>query len=333
VQTFQPGAEPPIRYRFDVSKVISRAFSITWRHRWLWVLGVFGGAGVGGGFNFNVGGKRSKALAQVGQFVAAHPVLLMVLAVTLLLIVVVGFAISCVAVPGSIWAGLQLDAGHEVGLRMAWRQGRARGWRYFRLALLQGLIGLTVLLGFGLFVLAGMVLFSLGHESMIPVLVLGGLVVILALIAALLVLDFGLLWSSRLLVIMELGAVDSIRAGWWLFKYTWGDTVVFSLAFGVAKRAVSLGLVVVVLVVSVPGIVMVAVFFATKAAPLILLVFGALWLLVIGGGVAVVSGGYLGALDQVGYALAARDLALARGMRVRPEVIGYDPALQLSLPG
>ncbi|HEY8741280.1 MAG TPA: hypothetical protein VIN56_11875, partial [Candidatus Dormibacteraeota bacterium] len=58
---------------FDLGRVISRAFGITWRHRWLWLLGVFGGAGVGGNYSYNTdSGRGGRTSGQVGQFMAGH---------------------------------------------------------------------------------------------------------------------------------------------------------------------------------------------------------------------------------------------------------------------
>jgi hypothetical protein len=311
---------------FDLGRVISRAFGITWRHRWLWLLGVFGGAGVGGNYSYNTdSGRGGRTSGQVGQFMAGHIALVLAVVAIVLVIVVVAFVVSCIAVPASIWAGLQLDAGRDVTLGTAWRQGRARGWRYFRLALLKGLISLGVVVVVGVMVALGAALYAAAGSGIIPLLVIGGILLVLLLVAALIALSFGLLWSDRMLVILELGAADSIRAGWWLVRHEKGNTFLFAVVFGIVKFVVSLAVLLAAAVIAIPGIILVIVFFTNPGATTALAIVGFLWLALLGGGAFLVGAGFVGALTQVGYAIAGRDLAIVKGMQVRPEVIGWDP--------
>jgi hypothetical protein len=318
---------------FDLGRVLSRSFSISWRHRWLWVLGVFGGAGAGGSFGGNGGsGRSSGSNAQLGQFVADNMGLILLGIVLVLVIVLVAFGISCIAVPASIWAGLQLDAGQEVGLRMAWREGRRRFWRYLRLTLLKGLIGLGVIFVALVVVLLGVAIYAVGGTATIPILILGGVLVFLAFVVALVLLWFGLLWSDRMLVILDLGAVDSIRAGWSLVRREKLNSFLFSFAFGVIKFVISLVILLAAIVVAIPGIVIVFIYFSPSGGPILLAIIGFAWLVFFGLGALLIGTGYLGALTQVGYAIAARDLAIGKGMEVRPEVIGWDPYQPAPIP-
>jgi hypothetical protein len=312
---------------FDLGRILSRSFSISWRHRWLWLLGVFGGAGVGGNFSAGNGGRGggSGRNAQVNQFLGDHIGLILLAILLLVVIVLIALVISCIAVPASIWAGLQLDSGHDVGLRMAWHEGRRRFWRYLRLTLLKGLIALGLILVALVVVLLGVGIYAVGGTATIPILVLGGILLFLAVIVALVLLAFGLLWSDRMLVILDLGAVDSIRAGWSLVRREKLNSFLFSVVFGVIKFAVSLGIILAAIVVAIPGLAMVAIYFSATGGPLLLAIIGFAWLVVFGLGALLIGGGYLGALNQVGYAIAARDLAIGNGMPVRPEMIGWDP--------
>lgn len=312
---------------FDLGRVLSRAFSISWRYRWLWLLGVFGGAGAGGNFgtgNAGQGGGRGSN-AQASQFVGDHVGLILLAILLVVVIVLVAFVISCIAVPASIWAGLQLDAGHEVGLRMAWREGRRRFWRYLRLSLLKALIAVGVIMVALVVVLLGGGIYAVGGTLTIPILVVGGLLLFLALIVALFLLGFGLLWSDRMLVILDVGAVESIRTGWSLVRHEKLNSVIFSVVFGVIKFMIWLGVLLAAFVVAIPGIVLVVIYFSGSGGPVLLAIIGFAWLVVFGLGALLIGSGYVGALNQVGYAIAARDLAIGKGMPVRPEVIGWDP--------
>lgn len=301
----------------DLGHLVSRAFSIAWHHRWLWFLGVFGGVGVGlngsPGTGGNFGSRRGAG--QFGQFLADHVALIVGAAAVLAVIAVVAFVVSCVAVPASIWATLELDAGREVRLAEAWRAGRARFWRYLRLGLLKSLIGIVIIALAGALLALGFGAYRAGGDGIVALLVLAGVVLAFLLLAVFVIVALGLTWSDRLLVILELGAVDSIRAGWWLFKHSKLDTIVLGIVFYVVRLLISIGITLVAGLVSIPGILMVVSYFATQQAAVGLLIAGIVWIVVLGGAVELVGAGFTGALYQAGYAMAARDLSSSRGLQ------------------
>lgn len=306
----------------DLGRLVSRAFSIAWHHRWLWFLGVFGG--VGAGLNLNLGpnpassfGSR-RGTGQFAHFVTDHVALILGGAAVLTVIVLVAFVVSCVAIPASIWATLELDAGRDVRLGTAWRAGRSRFWRYLRLALLKSLVGIAIVAIAGLLVALGFGAYRAGGDRVVALMVLGGVILAFLLIAVFIIVALGLTWSDRLLVILELGAVDSIRAGWWLFRRSKLDTIVLGIVFYVVRLVVSVGIALVAGLVSLPGILMVVSYFATQRAAVGLLIGGIVWIVVLGGGVELVGAGFVGALYQAGYAMAARDLSVSRGLQQIP---------------
>ncbi|HEV1998015.1 MAG TPA: hypothetical protein VGR61_07800 [Candidatus Dormibacteraeota bacterium] len=301
----------------DLGRLVGRAFAISWHHRWLWFLGVFGGVGVGLNLNPGVGGNfgSRRGAGQFGQFLSDHVALIVGAAALLVAIALVAFVVSCVAVPASIWATLELDAGREVRLGAAWRAGRSRFWRYLRLALLKSLIGMVVIALAGLLVALGFGAYRAGGDATLPLLVLGAVLLAFLMIALLVVVGLGLTWSDRLLVILELGAVDSIRAGWWLFKRSKLDTIVLGIVFYVVRLMISIGIALVAGLVSIPGILMVVSYFATQQAAVGLMIAGIVWIVVLGGAVELVGAGFTGALYQAGYAMAARDLSFSRGLQ------------------
>ncbi|GAC1335473.1 MAG: hypothetical protein NVSMB17_18420 [Candidatus Dormibacteria bacterium] len=258
--------------------------------------------------------------------VTEHLYLIVAVALVLLVLVVVAIGIACVAVPASIWAALQLDAGRAVGLRAAWREGRRRGWRFFRLGLLKSLLGGSVLLAGALLAGLGALLYMAGGQAVVPVLALAGSASFLGMVVALALLSLALTWSDRMLVILGVSPWDSIRASWWLFRHNKANTVIFGLVVGLVQFGIALGVLLAAAVVAVPGALALALFFIGAGAPVVLAIVGAAWVVIAGGGVLLVGGGYTGALVQVAYALAARDLSLRAGFQVLPEVVGMAPA-------
>jgi hypothetical protein len=310
----------------DLGKVVSRAFSITWRHRWLWLLGVFGGGGLGGRASFNSGPTPGNG-GDLARFLGEHVGLVLAAIGLLLVIALVSFLVSCVAIPASIWAGLQLDAGRQTGLGAAWRAGRHRFWAYFRLALLKALLGFAVLSVFGILVAVGVAVYAAGGPGTLPLLVPVGVLLVFALVATVAVLTLGLLWSDRLLVILGLGAVDSMRAGWQLFRHNKLNTVVLAVVVGAIGLGISIAVAVAAAVVSIPGIVILVVYFTGSGGSSLLAIGGFTWVILLGGGTLLVGAGFVGAFSQVAFALAARDLAINDRLPTLPDVIGYEPGM------
>ena len=315
----------------DIGRILSHSFSIAWRHRWLWLLGVFGGAGFGFSNSFNTGNGSGNP-DQVGRFLADHVGLILVAVAVLLVIVLVSAVIACVATPAVTWAGLQLDAGHDVGLGRAWREGRSRFWRYVRLVLLKALLSVAVVVAFGILLGIGGAVFSAGGTVTLVALVPLGILVVFLLVAALVVLSFGLLWSDRLLVILGTGAVDSVRAGWWMFRHNKLNTVIVSLVVGAINFGIGIAVALAAAVVAIPGIVMLVVYFSGAGGSSVLAILGFTWVIILGGGVFLVGSGFLGAVSQVAYALAARDLSISGGLAALPDVIGWDPRVPVAVP-
>ena len=318
----------------DLGRIVSRSFSITWRHRWLWLLGVFGGGGVGARANYNYSPNVPQGDA-IGRFVSQHMALLVAGLAVLAAIVLISILLACVAVPAATWAALQLDAGREVGLRQAWGEGTKRFWRYLRLVLLRGLLSLLIAVAAAVLAVLGFLVYAAGGNATLLLLVPLGLLLFVAFIGLLLVVSFGLTWSDRLLVILGVGAMDSIRAGWWLFRHNKLNTVVLSVVLGVINFGASVALLFAASLASFPGISLLVLYFTRPGVSSGLAIAGTVWVTLVGGGVFLLGAGFLGAFTQVAYALAARDLSISNRLQALPEVIGWDgsnaPAVPLGL--
>jgi hypothetical protein len=133
-------------------EVVSRTFSVWWRHRYLWILGMLGGGSAGGscggnfgnGGNFNNGGPNNgqppdigAAGANVAAWLSDHPALLVTLGIIWLVIVIVLFLLSCLTTGALIEATAWHDGDQPYGFRQAWSAGRRAFGRVLRVKLIQ----------------------------------------------------------------------------------------------------------------------------------------------------------------------------------------------------
>ncbi len=142
----------------DNGRLLHDAWRLTWRHRFLWVLGLFAGGGTGLNFSFPGGGaphsagggplppEASRVLDEVNAWVVAHLGLLLALAAVLALVGIVFLVIHFIAQGAMIGALGRLAAGEPIMLGGAWALGRRLAWRYVRLALLLLALALAALL-------------------------------------------------------------------------------------------------------------------------------------------------------------------------------------------
>ena len=319
----------------DLAAIISRTFEISWRHKWLWLLGVFGGGGAGfGGLRaFPMGGGRrapgqaAATMAQFQSFISDNAWILAVVAGGFLVIAVVVLLFSCVAVPGSIWAALNLDAGRQVGAGQAWRYGLRRFGPFLRLYVLRLLIGLVLLTPVGIAV--ALIVASVGHGGgALAVSILLLVLVIFVFVVATLLVSVALVWAERLIVIGNLGAIAAMRQSWWLVRRSLVDTVLFAVVLGLLAGVIGIGVTVVSALVALPGIVLAIAGFSSGG---VLFIAGAAWVVVAGLGALLLGGGFVGSLVQVAYALACRDLCRRHGLEIAPDLAaapGPSPAAQ-----
>jgi hypothetical protein len=307
----------------NLGGIISRTFALSWRHKWLWVLGVFGGAEGGFSFrgNFGTSGRSSQ---QVGDFIRDNLPLILGAAAVVAVVAIALFLVSCIAVPASIHAALKLDGGQPVSLGSAWSYGLTRFWAFLRLQLLKLAITLLVALIVGLLVGAGILVFAAMGPISLAFLIPLAIVVVLAVIAVAIVLGLGLAWSDRTLVLLHLGAVDSIRSSWWLFTKHKLDTFVFALLMGLILFGIGLAILLGAVILAIPGGVLLGIGIASHG--LTLEIIGVVLLVLLAGVFLIVGAGYAGSLVQVSYALACRDLCVARGLPLAPEHATTPPA-------
>ena len=228
----------------DFGKVLSRAWEITWRWKFLWILGflVSLGQGAGGG-----GGGSSNASysGDAGQWQGwtmheppweiVGPILGIVVALACLgiLIVIALWVVSVMARGGLIAGVQQIEDEGKSSFVTAWRVGRKRFWTLFGLDILALLPFLIVVIVGGL-VTAGLII---GGEAafdeagaIIPGILCGG-----SLCCGLVLLGIVLsqikTYADRAAILEGLGWIDAFKRGWEVLKANIGPTIVFWIIF------------------------------------------------------------------------------------------------------
>jgi len=238
----------------NYSDLLSEAFRLTWRNRYLWFFGFFV-VGGGGSFNFpaNVGrqemqdpfGPDAGALDWISNNLVLFLTAVISVVVVLALIFLVLSMISHGALAESIAA---LHRGETRGFGSAFRAGTANFWHVLGLKVLFFLIALgLMLLIFLPVVLGGLAAFSLTDSTGLRVLAvaLGVIFVFVALVVVFLPFAIINQYALRELVVSRRRIMESIAGGFGLFRRNIGR----SLLVWLIQLAVMLGLGIAMLVV------------------------------------------------------------------------------------
>jgi len=181
------------------SELLTDAWKLTWRNRWLWLFGLFAGtaggscSGGGGGnvdtsqmdesFSWQeVTPELGPAIAQVGRFVSEYWGLILLVLGALVLLWLVLLAISAVCQGAVISGGADLAEGRPTGMGTAWRGGLHAFGRLLALTLLLLLVSLVLLA-----LLVAVVVLPIVQRGGSPITALFALLPILVL--------FGLAWN------------------------------------------------------------------------------------------------------------------------------------------
>jgi len=262
-------------------ELISQAFRITWRNRYLWFFGLFAGStsiGFQGNFSTDT------------DSLDVDPAVIIAVAAVILVLFVVYVLLGSIAQGGLADSVAAIARGERRGFGSTWRAGASRFWRVLGYGALLFLVGpglfLAVAVPLGAIVAAG---FLLTDSVVVHVFVLlpAGLAALVALLALALpfpaIAQFGL----RALVLEGERLVGSLRRGWRIFRGNIGKSLLLILiqqgiGFGVAivlvVAAFALIVPVVILVVLAPAWAAIALgaVEAVVVVPLALALFGAL---------------------------------------------------------
>jgi hypothetical protein len=234
-------------------KLIRDAWALTWRHRFLWILAVLAGGGVGvPAFNGLPGpsvhsGSPSALevppqLAGFGQSAAAWAVanvgLLVTLGTLLAALLLLLLMASFVASGGMARATADLATGQPSSLGRAWSAGVHLFWRFVGLwlSLLVAAVVLATLIAAVVAALVGVYMAG----APVAVVALGtliGLPLVVVLMAAGLCVSIIVAFAQRAVAVEDLGPIGALRSGYSLMRVHLGEsalTWLINFGLGVA---------------------------------------------------------------------------------------------------
>jgi hypothetical protein len=194
-------------------EILSRALAISWRHKYLWLLALFAGEGIGLSLPGFQQGRRPDngrtfsniTYDQVTAWIGAHTTLLVTIGAAALVVGIVLFLISVVANGGVVRAVAEHDADRPFGLRMGWRSGVGTFWPVLGVKLVSLVVGLVALAAIGSLAL---VTFMAGTHSNVPLAVATGLT---AGFLVLLAIPFGIVFSVVIRLAVRAVVLDGSR--------------------------------------------------------------------------------------------------------------------------
>lgn len=322
--------------KLDFGRLITRSFQLCWRHRWLAVLGAPTGGGGSGALLAELGLYAALGLAvAVGAALAgvgADSIIAVVVAIVVGLVVVAAlFYVAAAALAGVVWGGLMLDVEPVTGLRRAWAQGRARARRFMGILLLQVAtfvipVGIVMVFFFAFIAASGggPAQASGMRAPQFMVFMVGIMALELIAIVVIYITQMLFGWAPAISVVRDLGAVDSYRASWRLSLRYKLDTLVLFLLSTFGAQFLAFFVFIVAFVCALPGLLVLLV--GAMVHQLLIVVVGAVLAVMMGVAALLLVGGFLGALQQVIYALACRDLSIADGVISAPPTWQPTPA-------
>lgn len=236
----------------NYGKLISRAFQITLRHRFLWLLGILAGAS-GGSFQYSYGGGedeygRATSVDPVVTWVLAHLPLVILLGVVLSLIFVFFVVISTIAKGGLIASVAEIEKQQPVSFVSGMDAGFHAFWRVVGVDLL---VCLAILFTIAC---AAVPIVALALTKHYVAAVLLGICLLLPLIAAFIYLGLLLMYAERLAVVAAAGVIDSLTGAHRILLGFKGPVLLVWLIAIALGMGISLATFLVVLVIALPHV-------------------------------------------------------------------------------
>ncbi len=255
----------------NYGELISDAFRITWRNKFLWFFGFFVAGTSGGSFNVpsNFGGsgggggdfgdpsgfpenslQSSLTLAQSGPFQALPENLILIavlIGIAALLLFLVFIALSLISDGGLASSVAAIKGGEERRFGSTWRAGLSNIWRVLGLKIVLFLISLGLLVAILLLPgLAFLVVFLVTESTgwRIAVGVLGGLFALALMLAVFLPYWIIGKFALRSMVVGRDRVIGSIGEGYGLFRRNLGR----SLLVGLILIGLSIGITIALLI-------------------------------------------------------------------------------------
>ncbi len=244
----------------DFGEVLSSAWRIIWKHKILWIFGIFAGCSRGGGGGGGNSGNQFSSRGgpnpypqfnefanQFGNWIGNHLWVVALFILVVLVLFLLALFLGTIGRIGLIRGTFKADGGAEhLGFMELWDESLRYFWRIFVLALLVGLAALIVVfalvaLGIG----AAVLTFGIGFLCVLPLFC----VLFLALVFAGIVIQ----QAEAAIVIENLGIMDGVRRGWDVVKTHLGPILLMWLILVVIGFVAGIVIALPVLVVVIPA--------------------------------------------------------------------------------
>jgi hypothetical protein len=246
----------------DFGEVLRQAWKIIWKHKILWIFGIFAGCarGGGGGGGGNAGSRYNlpgngpsgqnpfpqadQYFTQFGDWIGNHIWVVVLLVVAILVLIVLSVLLGTIGRIGLMKGTFKADGGAEhLVFSELWHESLPFFWRIFLLSLLLGVAFLIILLPLiGL----GVVTAGVGFLCLIPVICI---LIPVSIVAAL------VLQQAELAIVLEdLSIMDGVRRGWEVFKKNLGPVLIIWIILAVIGFVVGIVIAIPVLIVVLPAV-------------------------------------------------------------------------------
>ena len=217
----------------DFGNVLTRAWQIVWKHKVLWIFGIFAGCSRGGGGGTGGGGGGSgqqnygsdtpfngdRLWSQASQWLEQNWWVIVIAAILVLLIILLALYLGTIGRIALIQGTYQAEAGAErLSFGELFSSSRPYFWRVLGLSVLIGIALVAILLPIGLF---GAVTAGVGFLCALPIICL--------MIPVAWGVSIVLEQANVAIVTENLGIADGVRRGWSVVRASLGSVIVMAL--------------------------------------------------------------------------------------------------------
>ena len=235
---------------FDYREVLTRAWQIIWKHKILWIFGIFagcsrGGGGSGGGGSSGRGGGNGgepfstdpefnrqfeQFFEQAWRWIEQNWWIIIVFVVVFIVLILLTIFLGTVGRIGLIRGTFQADQGAEkLIFGTLFRESFPYFWRVFGLSVIIGLIFFALFIPIILF---GVLTAGIGFLCLLPIICL--------LIPVSWVVMTILEQANAAIVIDNLGFMERVRRGWDICKSNVGTIIIMALILWIGSAVLGL---------------------------------------------------------------------------------------------
>lgn len=251
----------------DFAEVLGKAWRIIWKHKVLWIFGIFagcnsggGGGGGGGGSGWQqswnpgqssgpeIGSQIEQFFQQAGQWISDNLWIFIVIGLFILILAVIGIFLSTIGKIGLIRGAFKADVGEEkLHFGELFRGSLPYFWRVFLLSFLIGLAALVIFVPLTLF---GVVTAGIGFLCVVPLLCV--------LVPVLFAVGILIQQANAAMVIENLSMTDGVRRAWGVVKKNVGPVLLIWLITAVIGGVIGFVLALPFLVTVIPAMIALA---------------------------------------------------------------------------